>query len=397
MRYDFDRVIDRRQTNCVKWDLNRPLFGREDVLDMWVADMDFPAPEPVVEAIRKRAEHPVYGYSFPPDSLYGAIVERLDRYYGWRIKPEWVVFTAGVVNGLYSAVRAFARPGDEVIIQPPVYYPFFGAVKDNGGQLLHNQLRFDGRRYTMDLDGLRELFAAKADFPARTPRVKALILCSPHNPVGRVWSHAELTELSRICLENGCPVLSDEIHCDLLLEGVRHTVTATVSEEIERNTLTFMSASKTFNLAGLSTSFMVIPNDRWRRDFVTSRNGDNGGNLFGYAALEAAYRQGDEYLAQLRRYITANVRYFTDYVRTRIPRVGVVEPEGTYLVWVDLRELGLDPQALQRLMREAGRLALDDGFAFGPGGEGFQRFNLACPRATVEEALGRLAKAVGSL
>ncbi len=397
MRYDFDKVIDRHQTNSVKWDMNLVNFDREDVLDLWVADMDFPAPEPVVEAIRKRAEHPIYGYTFPPDSLYEAIIGWLERRYGWRVKKDWIVFTAGVVNGLYSAVEAYSHPGDEIIVQPPVYYPFFSAVKNTGRQLLYNHLAFDGRRYLMDFAGLKALFEARTSFPARTPRVKALILCSPHNPVGRVWSPEELTTLGRVCVDNGCVLLSDEIHCDLLMKGARHTVTAGLSEEIARTTVTFMSASKTFNLAGLSTSFAVIPDDRLRRRYVEARNGHNSGNLFGFVALEAAFRHGDDYLAQLREYLNGNLEYFLDFIARRIPRLKVVRPEGTYLAWVDCRGLGLCPLELQRFMREEARLALDDGFAFGPGGEGFQRVNLACPRPLLKEALERLEKAVKGL
>jgi len=397
MRYDFDKVIDRRKTNSVKWDLNLVNFGREDVLDLWVADMDFPAPEPVVEAIRRRAEHPIYGYTFPPASLYEAVIGWLDRRYGWKVEKEWIVFTAGVVNGLYSAIEAFSHPGDEVIVQPPVYYPFFAAVRNTGRQLLYNHLSFDGRRYTMDFAGLRSLFEVRTTFPARTPRIKALVLCSPHNPVGRVWTRDELTTLGRICLDNDCVLLSDEIHCDLLVKGAHHTVTATISEDIARNTVTFMSASKTFNLAGLSTSFVVIPDEGLRRRYVEARYGHNSGNLFGFVALEAAYRYGDEYLAQLREYLNGNLEYFLDYVERRIPRLKVVRPEGTYLAWVDFRGLGLDPLALQRFIREEAGLALDDGYAFGPGGEGFERVNLACPRSLLKEALERLERAVRAL
>lgn len=394
MKYDFDTLVDRRQTSSSKWEQNKELFGREDVLDMWVADMDFPCPAEVVEAVRRRAEHPIYGYTFPPASLYEAIVERLDRFYGWKVKKEWIVFTAGVVNGLYSAISAYARPGDEVVVQPPVYYPFYGAVKNTGCQVVYNPLKFDGGRYTMDFEGLEELFRPRTSFPARVPRLKALILCSPHNPVGRVWTRDELASLGCICAGHDCVLLSDEIHCDLLTEGAHHTVTATISEEIAQNTITFMSASKTFNLAGLGTSFVVIPNDRLRRDFTRARAGHNSGNVFGYLALESAFRYGDDYLAQLRAYLAGNLRFFTDFLETRLPELKLIRPEGTYLGWVDMRGLGLGPAELQDFIRNKARLALDDGYAFGPGGEGFQRVNLACPRSIVVEALDRLEKAV---
>jgi cystathionine beta-lyase len=397
MKYNFDEVINRRNTNSIKWDKNFQMFGRDDLLAMWVADMDFPCPEPVVRAIKERAEDAVYGYSYPPDSLYEAIVDRLDKQYGWKVKKEWIVFTAGVVNGLYSAVDAFTRPGDEVVVQPPVYYPFYSAIKNNGCQVLHNHLVFDGGRYTMDFKGLEDLFKPVATFPVRFPRIKMLILCSPHNPVGRVWTEEELSVLGEICIKNNCMLISDEIHCDLSLGGVRHTVTSTISGELEQRTITLMSASKTFNLAGLATSFAVIPNEHRRREYVRARAGHNSGNPFGFIALEAAFRYGDEYLEQLRQYLMGNLQFFSDYINNKIPRLKVIKPEGTYLAWVDMRDLGLDALELQYFMRTKARLALDDGYAFGPGGEGFQRFNLACPRSVLIEALMRLEKAVAEI
>lgn len=397
MKYNFDQVIERRNTNCSKWDQNAALFGWEGLLDMWVADMDFPSPEPVVEAIRRRAEHPIFGYTFPSESLYEAIIGRLHRYYGWRVQKEWIVFTAGVVNGLHSAVEAFTRPGDEVIVQPPVYYPFYGAIKNTGRQVLHNNLKFDGARYTMDLPGLAGRFEPVTTFPVRVPRARALILCSPHNPVGRVWTREELLALGDICLKNDCLILSDEIHCDLLVKGARHTVMAALSEELERRTVTFMSASKTYNLAGLSTSFVIIPDERLRRAYADARAGHNSGNIFGFEATEAAFSYGDEYLEQLREYLNGNLRYFAKFIETRLPQLKLIQPEGTFLAWVDMRGLGMNALELQKFVREKAKLALDDGYAFGPGGEGFQRFNLACPRSVIQEALTRLEKAVNQL
>jgi len=392
--YNFDAIINRKNTNSMKWDKSTKLFGRDDLINMWVADMDFPCPEPVVQAIKEQAEYPVYGYSFPPGSLYEAIVERLDRNFGWKIKKEWIVFTAGVVNGLYSAVGAFTNSGDEVVVQPPVYYPFFNAIKDNGCQVIYNHLAYDGERYTMDLTNLEELFKPVKSFPVRVPRIKMLILCSPHNPVGRVWSKEELAALGEICVKNNCILISDEIHCELLVSDVKHTVTATISRELERQTITFMSASKTFNLAGLAISFAVIPNEHWRKEFIKSRAGHNSGNPFGFVALEAAFRYGDEYLQQLLQYLNANVKFFTDYINNKIPELKVIKPEGTYLAWVDMRSLGMNVLELQDFIRCKARLALDDGYVFGPGGEGFQRFNLACPHIMLQQALERLEQAV---
>jgi cystathionine beta-lyase len=397
VKYDFDRVVPRRNTNSSKWDNNLAMFGTEDVLDMWVADMDFPCPEPVVRALKKRAEHPIYGYTMPSQSLYQAIIDRMERFYGWKIKKEWIVFGAGVVNGLFTAVQAFCRPGDEVVVQPPVYYPFYNTIRNSGVTAVHNNLEFDGQRYTMDLDGLDNMFAPSTSFPIRAPRIKAVMLCSPHNPVGRIWTREELERLAEICLENRCVIFSDEIHCDLLFKGHKHTVLSTLGPEVEQSTLTFMAASKTFNLAGLGTSFAVVPNDYLRRRFIEARMGHPGGNLFGLEALEAAFRDGDEYLAQLKDYLQGNLEYFMDAIATRIPRIKVIKPEGTYLTWVDMRGLGMTGQELQKFIRFKARLAFDDGFAFGPAGEGFQRVNLGCPRSIVVEAVERLEKAVNEL
>ncbi len=397
MKYDFDQLIDRRGTHSSKHENNLAMFGTDDVLDMWVADMDLPSPEPVVKALQERAAHPVYGYTFPPSSLYDVIVQRMERLYGWKIKREWIVFSAGVVNGLYSCVQAVTHPGDEVIVQPPVYYPFYSAVKHNGCQIVHNPLKLENGRYTMDFEGLERLFAGQVSFPVRAPRIKALILCSPHNPVGRAWTAEELAKLAEICLKHNCLIISDEIHCDLLTAGVQHVATSSLSEQIEQQTITLMSGSKTYNIAGLATSFLIIPNADIRRRFVELRAGRNSGNIFGLLATEVALRDDDDYLAQLNAYLDQNRQFFYQYIRTNIPKLDVVEAEGTYLAWVDMRKLGMEPLELQSFMRQKARLALDDGYAFGPGGEGFQRFNLACPRSVVEEALRRLECAVNSL
>lgn len=397
MRYNFDQVINRKDTNSVKWDNNLELFGTDDVIDMWVADMDFPVPQPVIDAIKQRLEHPIFGYTFAPDSLYQAIVERMERFYNWKIKKEWIVFTPGVVNAVYAAIAALTDAGDEVILQSPVYYPFFSAIKNNGCQVVNNQLSFDGQRYTFDFDDLRTKFKNRSMFPARSHRIKALILCSPHNPVGRVWTRDELEQLAEICLENQCAIISDEIHCDLLVSDSKHIVTASLSEEIAQNTITLMAPSKTFNLAGLKASFAVIPNAEWRRKFEQARLGQGGVNLFGLVAMEAALRHGDEYLEQLREYLRGNVDFAVKYIGENIPELKVVRPEGTYLLWVDMSALGLSDQELAQFMLHKARIATDFGYIFGPGGKGFQRFNLACPRSVLTEALKRLETAVRQL
>lgn len=397
MKYDFDKVIERKGTNSSKWDLNEVLFGTDDILDMWVADMDFPCPQPVVEAVQERAKHPIYGYSFAPDSLREAIVERIERHYGWKIKKEWIVFTSGVVDGFYTAIESLTHPGDEIIIQPPVYYPFAGSIKNAGATIVNNPLIFDGKKYRMDYEGLEKLFEVRTKFPAKSPRIKAILLCSPHNPVGRAWSKEELQKMADICMKQNCVIISDEIHCDIVLGGAKHTVTSLLSPEIEQNTITFMAGSKTFNLAGLRTGFAIIPNPVLRKNFVDIRAMRTDGNMFGYAALEAAYRYADDYLEQLKAYLTDNMRLFVDYINEKIPGLKAIEPEGTYLVWVDFRELGMDNLALQDFIRFKARIAVDDGYAFGEEGSGFGRFNIACPRSVIKEALSRLEKAVREL
>lgn len=396
-RYSFDEVIERQGTNSAKWDNNLVMFGREDVLDMWVADMDFPVPEPVVRAMRERLEHPIFGYTFPSADLLQAIVDRVKREFGWNIRKEWIVLNGGVVDGLYSTLQAFSHPGDEVIVQPPVYYPFMGAVKNTGTQVLFNPLMNTNGHYTMDVENFASHFVPRTSFPLRTPKVKAFILCSPHNPVGRVWHPAEIKAVADVCVANDCLILSDEIHAELLLKGHRHTVTAMLSEDIAEKTITYMAGSKTFNLAGLGTSFAIVQNDKLRKDYVASRAGRNSGNLMGMIALEAAYRYGDPWLHQMRDYLQGNFDLFRSYIEETMPQLKVSNLEGTYLAWVDMRALGLSPADLQRFIREEARLALDDGYAFGPGGDGFQRFNLATPRSLVREALERLEQAVKSL
>lgn len=393
---DFDRVVDRRGTASTKWDLLGRLFGSDDLLSLWVADMDWPSPSVVVEAMRRRLDHPMFGYTHASSSLVEAVVDRLDRRFGWRVKPEWIVVTAGMIGALHAAVRTFAHPGDEVVLQPPVYYPFYKVIQDCGCRALENPLTLESGRYRMDIEGLEALVRTSTSFPLRTPRVRAIILSNPHNPVGRAWTADELGALGRLSVAHDCAILSDEIHADLVLAGRRHTVAATVSPEMEQHTVTLMSASKTFNLAGLDASFLVIPNERWRRAFTANQQG-HGANIFGLVAMEAAFRHGDAYLAELLVHLNANMHHFIEQVERRIPPLTVIRPDATYLAWVDMRSLGLDPLGLQSFIRTRARLALDDGYAFGPGGDGFVRVNVACPRVLLDEAIGRLEEAVRGL
>ncbi len=396
MKYNFDRLIDRRNTNCSKWSAVESVFGSKDILPMWVADMDFPIAKPITEAFRKRTEHEIYGYTQPYPSVIEAVTDRMKRKFGWDIKPEWVVFTPGVVPALHVAVKAFTHPGDEVIIQEPVYHPFWPAITANGCSVVNSQLRLINGRYEIDYEGLESGFRPRAwGIMPSTSRIKMMILCNPHNPVGRVWSKEELSRMGEIVIRNDAIMVSDEIHCELLYKGFKHVPFASISEEFEQNCIVCMAPSKTFNLAGLGASSIIIPNSKLRDRFNAARAGIMPRpNIFGLVALEAAYRYGDEWLGQLLEYLQGNLQFLLEYFEQRIPKIKVIKPEGTYLVWLDCRELGMDPMNLRILMRERAKVGLEDGYIFGSSGTGFQRINIACPRPTLEEALKRIEQAV---
>jgi len=388
MKYDFDKIISRRGTGSSKWDQRS-----EDILPMWVADMDFQSPPAVIEALKKRAEHGIYGYPLPMDSYYDAIIHWVGRRHGWKIERDWIMFSPGVVPGISAIIRSITKPGDKVILQRPVYYPFFADIEHNGRHILNNPLKYVNGHYEMDFPDLEQ--------KAKDPRAKALILCSPHNPVGRVWSKEELTRLGEICVNNNIIIISDEIHCDLIYKGYTHTCFASINETFLQNSITCFAPSKTFNLAGLQTSAIIIPNPKMRQEYdnmiVKARVIPSAPNIFGAIALEAAYNHGDDWLEQLMDYVAGNLAFLKKWVETRIPRIKVVEPEGTYLVWLDCRDLGMDANSLERFMLEKAKVWFDEGYIFGPEGEGFERINIACPRAILEEGLKRLENAINRL
>jgi cystathionine beta-lyase len=398
MKYDFDTVCDRRNTGCAKWDAVRTVFGRDDVIPMWVADMDFPAAGPILEALKKRAAHPFYGYAMPGPGLVEAVVERVKRRFNWKIEPEWVVFTPGTIPALNIAVRALTHPGDEVILQEPVYYPFFDVVAGSGCCISHNRLKLSRGRYQMDFTDLEAKFRPRESAWNTHNRVRTIILCSPQNPIGRVWSREELTRLGEIVIGHGAVVISDEIHCELLYKGYRHTPFASISDEFAQNSIVCIAPSKTFNLPGLEASSIIIPNKKLRDRFIDVKSGIVPGlTIFGLTAMEAAYRYGDEWLEQLLAYLQGNMEFVLAYFKEKIPKIKVIKPQGTYLLWLDCRALALDDIALQKFMREQARVGLDDGFIFGLGGSGFQRMNIACPRSLLKESLERIEAAVNSL
>jgi cysteine-S-conjugate beta-lyase len=398
MKYDFDTVHDRKKTNCLKWDACKAIFGHEDIIPMWVADMDFPVAPPIVEALKKRAEHPFYGYTQPGEETIASVVRRVKTKYNWKIDPEWITFTPGVVPALGIAVRSLTHPGDDIILQEPVYYPFFPVVNSGGCHIICNPLKLINGRYEMDFEDLSGKFSLKDGMMPDRSRVRAMILCNPQNPVGRLWNKDELVKMGEIVIGKGAAVISDEIHCEILFKGNRHVPFASISKEFEQNSITCMSPSKTFSLAGLEVSSIIIPNKKLREEFSNMRSAIlPGPNLFGYTALEAAYRDGDEWLEQLLEYLQGNLEFLQDYAARKIPRIRVIQPQGTYLIWLDFRDLKMDDLHLRYFMRDKAGVGLDDGFLFGEGGSGFQRMNIACPRSILKQALERIESAVNSL
>ncbi len=344
----------------------------------------------------KRVEHGIFGYTTEWDSLKEALVQRVKRKYNWEIKPEWIVFTPGVVSAVSTAIKAFTHPGNEIIVQSPVYYPFYWAIETNGCKIANNPLKLEEGRYMMDYDKLEKLFGPHDDIRHTPSRVKAAILCSPHNPTGRVWSEKELKKFGEIVIGYGSIVISDEIHCEILRKDKKHIPFASISKEFEQNSVTCMSPSKTFNLAGLAASSIIIPNEKLRKRFIEATNDKIMGhvNVLGLVAMEAAYRHGDEWLRQVLEYVDKNLYFLKKFVKERIPQIKIVEPEGTYLVWMDFRALGMNKKELHDFLINKARVGLDDGYFFGKNGEGFERINIACPRPVLKEALIRIEKAI---
>ena len=398
MKYDFDQLYDRNKTDCLKWDMMESIFGSGDLLPLWVADMDLPVAKPIIDALKKRAEHPFYGYTQPGSSVIKSVVERMKRKFDWDISPEWIVFTPGVVPALHVAVRSLTHPGDEVILQEPAYHPFFPVVINSGCKIINNGLKLVNGRYEMDLKNLEEKFHPKTR-PLNGPgRIKTVIFCNPHNPVGRLWKRDEIIRMGEIVINNGAVVISDEIHCEILFKGHKHTPFASISKKFEQNCIVCMSPSKTFNLAGLEVSSIIIPNKKIRENFVNTRSGIvPNPNLFGYIAMEAAYKYGDEWLEQVLDYLQENLNYLKNYFLKNIPRIKVIDPEGTYLIWLDCHDLDMDNNVLRSFMRENAKVGLEDGFIFGESGSGFMRMNIACPRYILSEALKRIENAVNRL
>jgi len=384
--FDFDALHNRRNTNSYKWDQSAKLFGNGDVIPMWVADMDFPAPPEVVEVLKEKAAHGIYGYVFRPQSYYDAIAGWLDKRHGWRIQTEWISTSPGVVAALSMLVDILTQPGDKVVIQAPVYYPFYDVVRMNGRETVNNALLLEDGVFRFDFADLERQLAAGA---------KLILLCNPHNPGGRAWSREELRQLGELALNYGVPVVSDEIHSELIFAPHRHTPLASISEDIAMNTVTCIAPSKTFNLAGLQASNVIIANPRIRSTYnhrlkALSLHMES---YFGGAAVEAAYTHGGPWLDELMAYLQGNLDWLAATFADQLPECKVMLPQGTYLVWVDCRELSPDPDALKRLMFQEAGVAFSEGSVFGKEGEGFLRINIACPRSLLQEGLQRFIRA----
>ena len=390
MKYNFDEIIDRRNTDSVKYDLVEKLGKPADVLPLWVADMDFRTAPGIVERLSADAAFGIYGYSEGGEDYFRAVSGWYRECFGWQVEKEWLVQTPGVVFAINIAVRALTEEGDAVIIQQPVYYPFSAAIRNNGRKLINSGLVLRDGHYEIDFEDFEKKIVEN--------NVKLFILCSPHNPVGRVWTEEELRRIGGICLAHGVKVVSDEIHSDFVYEGYRHHVFTTVDPAFEAISIVCTAPSKTFNLAGLQVSNIFIPDQQMREAFQKQMQliGYGGINLIGLHACQAAYETGREWLEELKVYLKGNLDFVREYLKKNLPMIKLIEPEGTYLIWLDCRELGLPEEELEHLIVQEAKLWLDAGAVFGESGEGFERINIACPRAVVREAMERLNRAVSA-
>lgn len=389
MNYNFDEVIERRGTDSVKWDGMSGRWGREDLLPMWVADMDFRTAPFVVEALKKRLEHEVLGYTFACEEWYSSIINWLQQRHGWTISREMLTFTPGIVRGLAFVIQCFTERGDKVMVMPPVYHPFFLVTEKNGREVVYSPLELRDDQYYIDFDRFR----------TDVQDCKLLILSNPHNPGGRVWTKEELAQVADICYESGTLVISDEIHADLTLPAYHHTTFALVSERAKMNSIVFMSPSKAFNMPGVASSYAIIENDKIRhrfREFMEASEFCEG-HLFAYLTVAAAYSNGTEWLDQVVAYIQGNIDFAEAYLKENIPAIRMIRPQASYLIFLDCRGLGLNQEGLKDFFANDVRLALNDGAMFGKEGEGFMRINVACPRSLLQKALEQLKAAVQAI
>lgn len=389
MTYNFDELIDRRHTGSVKWDGMKNAFGRDDLTAMWVADMDFRTPPFVMDALRQRLEHEVLGYAMPCEGWDTTICHWLQKRHQWEVRPDWLTFVPGIVRGQAFALLCFTNPGDRVLVMTPVYHPFFLVTERLKREAVRSPLDLRDGHYHIDFDRLRHDLQG----------CKALVLCNPHNPGGRVWTVDELRRIAELCQESGTLVISDEIHADLTLPPYKHHPFATVSPAAASNSVTFMAPSKTFNMPGVQSSFAIVPDDTLRARFQQFMEAGEfcEGHLFAYIGCKAAFEHGEEWLNQLLAYIQGNIDFTESYLRQHILAIGMIRPQASFLVFLDCRQLGLEQEALERLFADKARLALNTGTTFGEPGRGFMRLNVGCPRAALKQALDQLAEAVAGL
>ena len=389
MKYNFDELIDRRNTGAVKTDLCKKMFGTDDLIPLWVADMDFRTPDFIIDAINNRCKHPILGYTVPDEEYFNSIIRWIDVRHGWKLERNWLGFLPGIVPGLAFAVNALTQTGDQIIIQPPVYPPFIQVPSKNGRELIYNPLKVVEGRFEMDLKDLEYKI---------TDRTRMFILCNPHNPGGRTWDADTLIKVAEICHKHGVLVVSDEIHSDMALPGNVHTPFASVSELAEQNSITYMAPSKTFNMAGLVSSSYIIPNSEIRKkfsDFMDNSELANG-NIFAYVAAQAAYEKGTEWLSEMISYIQGNVDYIVEFLEKNIPQIKPMIPQASFLIWLDCTGLEMSSHQLQDFMVKEARLGLNKGTTFGPGGEQHLRLNIGCSREVLKQAMEQLKSAINS-
>ena len=389
-KYNFDEIIDRKGTGAIKVDVLEERYGSSDLISLWVADMDFKSPPDVVEAIIERAKHGVFGYTSASQQYYDSIINWVKRYHDWEIDQEWLSYIPGIVKGIAFVIDCFTSGEDKIIIQPPVYHPFRIIPELHHRAILDNPLILgeDGQ-YKMDFVGLRKMI---------DPSCKILILCNPHNPGGRVWTRQELIDLAEICYDNSILVISDEIHADLAFDGHKHIPFASVSEKAAQNSITFMAPSKTFNIAGIVSSYAVVSNEKLKEHFYAylERSELQDGHIFAYVATEAVYNHGDEWLKEAKDYIWTNICFVDKYLKENITQIKAMIPQASFLVWLDCRDLGLSQPELEELFVKEAGLALNTGTMFGEGGEGFMRMNVGSPKSIIEKALNQLKSAIDS-
>ncbi len=388
MAYDFDDIVERRGTSSLKWDYEERFAGTTGLLPLWVADMDFRAPPEIVEALRRRVEHGVYGYTLEPESWFEAAMAWLQRRHSWTVRREWMLASPGVIPSLSASILALTEPGDGVVVQTPVYYPFMLRIRGNDRRVVENPLVLSGTRWEMDLDGLARVM---------DERTRMLVLCSPHNPVGRVWERSTLVRLAEICARRHVVIVSDEIHSDIVMKGFRHIPIGSVSEQAAAISVTLAAATKTFNLAGLGGSIVVVPDAALRARVEKVHRAIFSGlaNAAAVAATEAAWRHGEPWLDELLAYLEGNYLFVERALCEQLPRVKFFPLEGTYLPLLDMRGLGLSDREVKERLLKTARVWLDEGAMFGTGGECFQRLNIACPRSILQEAMRRMAGAFG--